>query len=210
MRVVKNLSPQNLPIKWNTPLSNYACAIRPVAAIMVTKIHGFSTLVESDYQQGLQLLDNSYQLHDYYAKQFGCVRMVKMGDMVLTAFSSAEQAMNCAFKVERGARKMFNHKLRIGIHMGEVRLVDGDLFGGPINIAEDLLSIAGPGEVLVSESIARGISSVKWTMEARGNIGPAAIPAYTIKNKRTGHLFSDWHDQGSGLSSDLVLVESQK
>jgi class 3 adenylate cyclase len=194
----------NNTLKWKTSLNHYACAVRPVAAIMVTKISGFTALAEKDQAAGDQLLTQSYNLQDYYAKQFGSVRMVKMGDIVLMAFSSAEQAVNCAFKVERGARKMFNHKLRIGVHMGEVRFVEGDVFGGPLNIAQDILNTAKPGEVLISESIARSINNKKWQVEAHGISGPMAIPTYTVKHQISLQGFSAWNYQGSDSSSHLV------
>jgi class 3 adenylate cyclase len=196
MRVVKNQSQKNTPSKWNTPLSNYACALRPVAAIMVTKIVGFSALAENDQAASLLLLTKSYKLQEYYANQFGCTRMVKMGEMVLTAFNSVDMAVHCALKIERSARKMFNHKLRIGIHMGEVRYVDGDLFGGPVNIAQDILNAARPGEVLLSESAARCIGGLNYQVEARGTSGPMAVSTFKVKLTTDQQVFHIWNYQG--------------
>ena len=201
MRIVKNLNTS----KWKTSLNHYACAIRPVAAIMVTKINGYRAMAENDQAASNQLLTHSYNLQEYYAKQFGCIRIVKMAEMVLMAFSSGDQAVDCAFKIERGARKMFNHKLQIGIHMGEVRIVEGDLFGGPLNIAEDILNTAGPGEILVSESIARSISNMKWQLEVHGISGPVAIPTYTVKNQINHHGFSTWNYHGTDSAKERVL-----
>jgi len=180
MRVVKNQSQQNIASKWSTPLSNYACAMRPVSAIMVTKIHGFGRLAEKDQNASLLLLTKSYKLHEYYSDQFGCTRMVRLGEMVLTAFNSVDQAVKCALKVERSARKMFDYKLRIGIHMGHIRYMDGDLFGGPVNIAHNILNAAKPGEVLLSESATRNINSLNYKIEARGTSGRLAVSVFKV------------------------------
>jgi class 3 adenylate cyclase len=157
MRLVNHLENRQALRSWKTPLSNYACAIRPVAAIMITKIDGFDDLIEADHTAGITLLTKSHKLQEYYLSHHGCTRVVKMGDTILASFYSAAQAVQCAVKIQRGAQKMFNHSLRIGIHMGEVRYVKDDLFGTPVNIASDIQQLAKPGQVLVSESVARSI-----------------------------------------------------
>ena len=197
MRVVKNLSQQNIVSKWSTPLSNYACAMRPVAAIVVTKIAGFEKLAENDQEACLLTLTKSHSLQQYYADQYGCTRMIRMGEMVLTAFNSVDRAVKCALKIERSARKMFNHKLCIGIHMGEVRYVNGDLFGGPVNIAHDILNVAKPGEVLLSEAAARNIGNVNYQIEAYGTSGPMAIPTFKLRNRTHHQVFPIWNYQGN-------------
>ena len=157
MKLVKHLEDGRQKRTWKTPLSNYACAIRPVAAIMVTQIDGFEELIEADHEAGKLLLSKSHKLQEYYLNHHGCTRVVKMGNILIASFYAAEQAVKCAVKIQRGAQKMFNHSLRIGIHMGEVRYVKEDLFGTPLNVTSDIQQMAKPGQVLVSESVARSI-----------------------------------------------------
>lgn len=118
MRVVKELS-ENFTSRWNTPLGNYACAIRPVAAVMVTKIAGFESISSKDQEAASLLVSKSYKLQEYYTKQYGSSRLLKMGDIIIASFCSAERAVECALRIQSNAHKMFNHELRIGIHMGE-------------------------------------------------------------------------------------------
>ena len=185
MQLVKHLEETATSPSWKTPLNNYACAIRSVAAIMVTSIEGFSDLVESNKQAGMLLLSKSYKLQEYYFNHHGCTRVVKMGDTIVASFHSAEQAVKCAIKIQRGAQKMFNHKLLIGIHMGEVRYVENDLFGSPLNVAFDIQNAAKPGQVLVSESIARGLNPDEFSicLQCAGETDSAV--AFAIKSRIT-------------------------
>jgi class 3 adenylate cyclase len=143
---------------WKTNLANYACTIRPIAAIMFTNIADFTSIMEVDEQAGLKLLSQSRKLQKYYIEQFRGARMVEMGDGILTSFNSAEDAVQCALKIQRGAKRIFNHQLRIGIHIGEVNYIENDVFGHAVNVAYDIQSVAKAGQILVSESIAKSIN----------------------------------------------------
>ncbi len=193
MKVVENHNRSLSVNRWKTPLSNYACAIRPIAAIMVTSIQGFSKTAEQDQSVALSMLNNSYKLQEYFARQYGYTRMVKLGEMVLLGFNSVDQAVQCAIKLERSARKMFSHKLSIGIHMGEVRYVDGDLFGGPVNIAQDVQKTAKPGQILLSESAAKSLSSGKFNIQPHGTSGPLAVPTFRLDSRMNPEVHSIWN-----------------
>lgn len=192
MRVVKNQNKNSAMKRWKTPLSNYACAVRPVAAIMVTRIGDFKKLAERDHATALVLLSKSYKLQEYYGKLAGYTAMVKLADTVLFSFDSLPQATECAIKIERSARKMFNHNLSIGIHLGEVRYVNGDLFGGPVNIAYDIQKMAKPGEILLSEPAARSIGSSKFQVVAHGTCGPLSISTYKVESKVSKQVHPMW------------------
>ena len=183
MRLVKHLENPQALRTWKTPLSNYACAIRPVAAIMITKIDGFDDLIEADHAAGMTLLTKSHKLQEYYLSHHGCTRVVKMGDTLLASFYSAAQAVQCAVKIQRGAQKMFNHSLRIGIHMGEVRYVKDDLFGTPVNIASDIQQLAKPGQVLVSESVAGSIDSELFAIGLQNSGETHGLSLYQVKSR---------------------------
>jgi len=88
-------------------------------------------------------------------------RIVKtVGDGVLVEFASAVDAVRCAVGVQReiaeqnvvvpGDRRI---ELRIGIHVGDVIVEDGDIYGDGVNIASRLEAIAEPGDVLISYAV---------------------------------------------------------
>jgi adenylate cyclase len=79
------------------------------------------------------------------------------GDSVLAEFLSAVDAVQCAVDAQAAlaevnaslpADKRIN--FRIGIHIGDVMISAGDLFGDGVNIAARLQSIAQPGSVCIS------------------------------------------------------------
>jgi adenylate cyclase len=93
-------------------------------------------------------------------------RIVKRtGDGVLIEFPSAVEAMRCAAEVQRGmsernqglaADERIN--LRIGIHVGDILIEEGDIFGDGVNIAARLEGIAEPGGICISDDAFRQVS----------------------------------------------------
>src|SRR5215813_7516555 len=79
------------------------------------------------------------------------------GDSVLAEFGSAVDAVQCAVDAQASLAET-NTSLapdrricfRIGIHIGDVMIRAGDLFGDGVNIAARLQSLAKPGGVCIS------------------------------------------------------------
>src|ERR1044072_2143568 len=86
-------------------------------------------------------------------------RIVKRtGDGVLIEFASVVDATRCAVEIQRGmlernASVSENKRieLRIGIHIGDVIIEDGDIFGDGVNIAARLETIAEPRGICISD-----------------------------------------------------------
>src|SRR5262249_17615959 len=79
------------------------------------------------------------------------------GDSVLAEFGSAVDAVQCAVEAQTALTEANSSlsadrhiNFRIGIHVGDVMVRAGDLFGDGVNIAARLQSLAQPGGVCVS------------------------------------------------------------
>jgi adenylate cyclase len=79
------------------------------------------------------------------------------GDSVLAEFGSAVDAVQCAVEAQdalaeanSGLTPDLSISFRIGVHIGDVLIRAGDLFGDGVNIAARLQSIAKPGSVCIS------------------------------------------------------------
>ena len=79
------------------------------------------------------------------------------GDSVLAEFGSAVDAFQCAVEAQAALAEVNAGQapdrricFRIGIHIGDVMVRAGDLFGDGVNIAARLQSIAKPGGVCIS------------------------------------------------------------
>ena len=88
-------------------------------------------------------------------------RTVKwMGDGALVEFASAVNAVNCGFAIQKamavrnsGVPDAEKLQLRIGINIGDVIVVEGDLYGDSVNIAARLEALADPGAICVSGKV---------------------------------------------------------
>jgi TolB-like protein/class 3 adenylate cyclase/Tfp pilus assembly protein PilF len=85
-------------------------------------------------------------------------RLVKlMGDGALAVFESVVDAVACAAAIQRavadwGAGRPEGERLvlRIGVNLGDVALIDGDVYGDGVNVAARLEQLCEPGGVMVS------------------------------------------------------------
>jgi class 3 adenylate cyclase len=80
-------------------------------------------------------------------------RLIKLtGDGVLATFDGPARATRCAVAITEAVRDM-GIELRAGLHTGEVEMLDNDVGGIAVHIAERVMAEAGPGEVLVSSAV---------------------------------------------------------
>jgi adenylate cyclase len=79
------------------------------------------------------------------------------GDSVLAEFGSAVDAVQCAVEAQTALAEanasVAPHRrinFRIGVHIGDVMVRAGDLFGDGVNIAARLQTLANPGTACIS------------------------------------------------------------
>ena len=87
--------------------------------------------------------------------QFGGAEIKTEGDSFYVVFDSVSGAVRCGLAITAAARDATDEPIRvgIGIHAGETIEADGGYVGSPVNIAARICAQAGPGEVLVSETV---------------------------------------------------------
>ena len=145
---------------------------RRLTAILAGDVAGYSRMMGAD-EEGTLLRLNAHRrefLEPKIADHRG--RIVKRtGDGVLIEFASAVDATRCAVEIQRGMAERNapvpqekRIELRIGIHVGDVIIEDGDIFGDGVNIAARLEGIAQPGGICVSEDAYR---QVRGKLDAR-------------------------------------------
>ena len=128
---------------------------RQLAAIMFTDIVGYTALMGQDEEMGLEVVRRNRKIQQRLIKSFGGTWLKEMGDGILSSFKSAGQAVYCAAAIQKAAQNEPNLILRIGIHLGEILLERGDVFGEGVNIAARLEQMALGGGITVSESVQR-------------------------------------------------------
>ena len=90
-------------------------------------------------------------------ERFGGREVATTGDGFLAAFSSAEAALRCALAIV-SAVAAAGVEVRVGVHTGEVDLVEGgDLRGIAVHEAARIMAAASPGSVYAS-ALARALA----------------------------------------------------
>src|SRR5579863_39167 len=138
---------------------------RRLAAILAADVVGYSRLMAADEEGTLARLNAHRRelLEPKVAQHHG--RIVKrMGDGILSEFGSAVDAARCAIETQQGMAKRNEGvpveqciQIRIGIHVGDIIIEEGDIFGDGVNIAARLEGIAEPGGITLSEDAWRQV-----------------------------------------------------
>lgn len=140
---------------------------RRLTAILAADVVGYSRLMGADEAGTLAALKRHRRelLEPRIADHKG--RIVKLaGDSMLVEFSSVVNAVACAAAIQRGMLaaneglpKSRRIELRIGIHLGDVIVEDGDIFGDGVNVAARLEGLADPSGIAVSASVRDHVGS---------------------------------------------------
>jgi adenylate cyclase len=130
---------------------------RRLAAIFAADVEGYSRLMGADEVATLDALTARREILDGLIATHGGRIANTAGDSVLAEFGSAVDAVRCAMEAQ-GALAKANATLpearhinfRIGVHVGDVMVRAGDLFGDGVNIAARLQTLARAGGLCVS------------------------------------------------------------
>ena len=74
------------------------------------------------------------------------------GDGFFAAFDGPARAINCAKAIHRTLVDL-GLEARIGVHCGECERMDGKVGGLAVVVGSRIASMAGPGDVLVSQTV---------------------------------------------------------
>lgn len=157
---------------------------RRLAAIMFTDMVGFSSRAQTDEAATLALLDrHNRMLRPIFSKFHG--REVKtVGDAFVVEFESALDATRCALDIQRMLHyynlrnaDAWKIQIRIGIHVGDVVEVDGDVLGDSVNIAARIVTLAGPEGICLTQQVYDQVAKKAGTTFAK-------LPPVSLKNVR--------------------------
>src|SRR6201997_2425050 len=130
---------------------------RKLVAVFAADVEGYSRLMGLDEVGTLQGLTERRAILDRIIGEHRGRIANTAGDSVLAEFGSAVDAVQCAVEAQRAlaeANASVAHdkriNFRIGVHIGDVMVRAGDLFGDGVNIAARLQTLAAPGAVCIS------------------------------------------------------------
>jgi class 3 adenylate cyclase len=113
------------------------------------------------------LLSRHYESIRRDLDRFGGREVETTGDGMLTTFDAAATALQCAAEIVRDAIWLGLH-VRAGVHTGEVQIFGGHLRGVAVHEAARVMAIAGPDEILASETTRVLAAAADLAFEDRG------------------------------------------
>jgi adenylate cyclase len=190
------------------PLAEPMETKRRLAAIFAADVEGYSRLMGADEVATLNALTARREILDGLIATHGGRIANTAGDSVLAEFGSAVDAVRCAMEAQ-GALATANSTLpesrhinfRIGVHVGDVMVRAGDLFGDGVNITARLQVLARAGGVCIS-----GV-----TYDQVRKILPLSftdLGAQTVKNIEEPIRAYEVKAQGEAVSSALGEASS--
>ncbi len=149
---------------------------RQLAAIMFTDMVGYSQQMQKDEGNALKLLEKQWEIVEPILQEFGGNRIKTIGDAFYTQFHSVLKALKCALEVQRilssyNATRHFEEHvtLRIGIHLGDIEIKDGDAYGDGVNIAARIEPLAEPGGIAITEDVHRQVvNKIEYSFKPLG------------------------------------------
>ena len=145
------------PQALGSPLAEPIETKRRLAAIFAADVEGYSRLMGADEVATLDALTARREILDGLIATHGGRIANTAGDSVLAEFGSAVDAVRCAMEAQDALAKANSTlpetrhiNFRIGVHVGDVMVRAGDLFGDGVNIAARLQTLAKAGGLCVS------------------------------------------------------------
>src|SRR5712672_672596 len=138
-------------------MSDLTDVTRKLVAVFAADVEGYSRLMGADEVGTFKGLTERRVILDRLIGEHRGRIANTAGDSVLAEFGSAADAVQCAVEAQNALAEANtvvppdkHINFRIGVHIGDVMVRAGDLFGDGVNIAARLQSIANPGAVCIS------------------------------------------------------------
>ena len=152
--------------------------------ILLTDIKGFTDKTSQRSRADIQRLLDEHRDIVLPVLQGKGGRLVKtIGDAFLMAFDSPTDAVLAGVAAQDALAKRNEGKadddridIRIAINAGEVNLVEGDVFGEPVNIASRIESVTEAGEVYFTEAVYLAMNKTEVPSSEIGLLQLKGIP----------------------------------
>ena len=134
--------------------------VRLLAAIMLTDMVGYSKSMERDEDATYKKLQDHNAIVRKVIPEYRGQEIKTIGDAFLVRFNSASDAVQAAREIQYKFSEYNGGKpdaeqiwLRIGIHIGDILVMENDVFGTGVNIAARIEPLAEPGGICISADV---------------------------------------------------------
>ena len=151
---------------------------RPLAILFVDLVRFSDWALEAGDDAALALLRQVGSAVDPVLTDHGGRIVKRLGDGLMAVFEDAADAVDAALEAGERVREVkvdgYRAELRAGVHFGKPRKLGSDYFGVDVNVAARVADAAGPGQVLVSETVRERLGDAElslrrhWRFKAQG------------------------------------------
>jgi pimeloyl-ACP methyl ester carboxylesterase len=121
------------------------------------------------------LLDRHHQVIRRELERWRGREIDTAGDGFLATFDGPARGIRCAVAATEGVRDL-GLEIRAGLHTGEVEIADDNVRGIAVHIGSRVSGLAGPGEVLVSRTVADLVAGSGIVLAERGEHDLKGVP----------------------------------
>lgn len=126
---------------------------RQLATVMFTDIVASTeTAARMGDHRWLKLRDAHDSLVRQAIERFRGHEIETTGDGFLATFDGPARAVRCAVEIATGVRTL-GLEVRVGLHTGEVELVEGGIAGIAVHLAQRVMAIGSAGQVVVTSTL---------------------------------------------------------
>src|SRR4026209_1227068 len=158
---MKNKTHQRLFVNFAVQHSTMPEHSHQLAAILFADIVNYTAMMHVDENVALEKIIRFRHVIDISVEKLEGKIIQYYGDGCLVLFNSATDAVQFAKVLQTNFNEEPKVPVRIGIHMGDVLLQDGNVFGDVVNIASRIEALASVGSIFVSDMVYRNIANKK-------------------------------------------------
>ena len=133
---------------------------RRLSAIMFTDIKDFTAMMESDEVTAVGLVKAQREIIREKIKLYDGEERETIGDAFLVIFDSAVKAVECAADIQNDIWEFNSNNnsekkvwVRIGIHLGDILIEEGSIFGEGVNLAARIQSLSRAGGICITQQV---------------------------------------------------------
>lgn len=132
-----------------------------LAAILFADIVGYTAMMQENEELAVEKVNRFRETVELVAEELNGRIIQYYGDGSLLLFQSSTDAAEFAKLLQEDLYNEPQVPVRIGIHMGDVLVHAGNIFGDVVNIASRIQSLAPAGGIYISEVVYRNIANKK-------------------------------------------------
>jgi class 3 adenylate cyclase len=149
---------------------------RVLATVLFTDIIGSTAkAAELGDRSWRELLERHHSVVRSELTRYRGRELDTAGDGFFASFDGPARAIRCACAVAEAVREL-GLEVRAGLHTGECELLDGKVAGIAVSIGARVAAQAGPGEVLVSQTVKDLVAGSGLTFDERGSRELKGVP----------------------------------